>query len=152
MDGIANPLTCPESLIFNPKNVSFSKHRQKYPIYGKRGYIKLINTIFTIGSMWLFWSSKSGRLFFLGVFPVYLSRRPKQCACSSQIRGSNRFFYSFNMMKYFLSSTYIYIYMFNFCNIVFTDCQYFFLCLNGKDARRNGCQVNYSLPVTLKLK
>ena len=44
--------------------------------------------------------------------------------------------------------------MFNFncCNIVFTDCQYFFLCLNGKDARRNGCQVNYSLRVTFKLK
>ena len=44
------------------------------------------------------------------------------------------------------------IYMLNYCNIVFTDCQYFFLCLNGKDARRNGCQVNWLLLFTFKLK
>jgi len=81
VDGIANPLTCPESLIFNPKT--------------------------------------------------------GQCAYSDQVNRegcSSSEFFQFNCP--------------NDPNNAHahprypdpTDCQYFFLCLNGKDARRNGCQ------------
>ena len=52
---------------------------------------------------------------------------------------------------YALSGKWSLVYILNCCNFVFADCQYFFLCLNGKDARRNGCQVNWLLPITFQL-
>jgi len=80
-DGIANPLTCPESLIFNPKN-------------GQCGYSKQVNREGCSSS---------------DVFKFTCPKDPNNPNPHPTYADP-------------------------------TDCQYYFLCVDKKDARRNGCQ------------